>query len=223
MSPEAPFSIRLALSETTMALLSSARLGVHVLRSVVRRTPATTTLPYLARLQHTSFTESPVWIQKMKERFAALDADKKGTIDKDDLEALATKMANYRKLGSHGAGDARKRYFDTLYAVFDLQGPTTESEFVNIMKAFSSKSDAEMRAQGIADMVFEVIDEDGNGEISYDEFNRFHKTSSVNMPDHMIRYFFDTSDTNGDGVIQRSEFRRSVVKFLLSGEYISVM
>ena len=154
----------------------------------------------------------------MKERFAALDAEKKRIIDKDDLKALATKMANYRRLGSNGAGDARKRYFDTLHAVYNVQGPTTESEFINIMKAFSSKPDAEMRAQGIADMVFEVIDEDGNGELSYDEFHRFH-TTSVNMPDHMIRYFFDTSDTNGDGAIQRSEYRRSVIKFLLSDEY----
>ena len=71
----------------------------------------------------------------MKERFAALDAEKKRIIDKDDLKALATKMANYRRLGSNGAGDARKRYFDTLHAVYNVQGPTTESEFINIMKA----------------------------------------------------------------------------------------
>ena len=181
-----------------------------------RLPPVTSTARLLFRLQHDlSFTESPAWIQKMKDRFAALDVDKDKVINKEDLNLLAGKLAEYRGLGS----DACKQYFHTLNAVYDLQdGPTTEQEFINMMKIFAGKLDAKERLHGIADMVFEVVDTDNNGELSFDEFYRFHVTS-VNMTDEMIKHLFEVTDANGDGAIQRSEYRDTVVRFILTDKY----
>ena len=70
----------------------------------------------------------------------------------------------------------------------------------------------------IADMVFEVIDEDGNREISFEEYYRFYKASS-NMTEKMIRHLFHVADKNGKGVIQKEEFQESTAKLLLSADY----
>ena len=86
------------------------------------------------------------------------------------------------------------------------------------MKAFTSKPDARDRAHGIADMVFRIIDEDNNGEVSFDEFSRFYKAVS-NMPEEMIKFLFEKSDLDGNGVITNSEFRESTVKLLFSDDY----
>ena len=149
----------------------------------------------------------------MKDRFSALDVDKDGIINVEDVSFLANKLATYRNRGE----DASKRYFATFNAVFGVQGRTNMDEFLAGMKAFVVKPDAEERAHGIADMVFEIIDEDGNGEVSFDEYYRFHKASS-NMSEDMIKHFFATVDKNGDGILQRSEFRESTIKLLMSEE-----
>ena len=181
-------------------------MSISVLRTVRK------IIPLAVRMQST-YTESPGWIKKMKDRFAALDVDKNGVIDQEDVKYLASKLAAYRNRGE----DATKRYFTTFNAVFGVQGSINVDEFVSGMKEFVKKPDAEERAHGIADTVFEIIDEDGNGVVSYEEYYRFHKASS-NMSEDMIKHFFATVDKNGDGVLQRSEFRESTVKLLMSEE-----
>ena len=161
-----------------------------------------------------SLTDSPGWIRKMKERFAALDVDKNGVIDENDVVYLANKLATYRNRD----GSVCKQYFDIFNGVFGVKGLTNEEQFVAGMKVFVSKPDATKRAHKLADMVFEVIDEDGNSEISFEEYYRFYKASS-NMTEKMIRHLFHVADKNGDGVIQREEFQESTAKLLLSADY----
>ena len=127
--------------------------------------------------------------------------------------SFADRLAKYRNQGE----DATKRYFATFNAVYGLQKPTNEVEFVTGMKEFVSKPDAQDRVHGIADVMFKILDEDENGEVSYDEFYRCYKVVS-NMSEEMIQYIFTKSDLNGDGVISRSEFRETGVKLLLSDE-----
>ena len=161
-----------------------------------------------------SLTDSPGWIRKMKERFAALDVDKNGVIDENDVVYLANKLATYRNRD----GSVCKQYFDIFNGVFGVKGPTNEEQFVAGMKVFVSKPDATELAHKLSDMVFEVIDEDGNGEVSFEEYYRFYKASS-NMTEKMIRHLFHVANKNGDGVIQKEEFRESTVKLVLSADY----
>ena len=54
------------------------------------------TLTYLKWEQQSmaaSFTDNPIWVKKMKDRFAALDVDKNGTINDDDVALLAKNLA----------------------------------------------------------------------------------------------------------------------------------
>ena len=166
-----------------------------------------------------SFADSSAWIKKMKARFAALDVDNNGVINEDDIALFAKKLAGYRKEGK----DAEKRYFDVLNSVWSYgigggggQG-VNEDEFVQGMKQFVTRPDARERVNAYSAMVFGIIDTDKNGVIDYDEFKQFHKACS-NMDDQLIQRFFTDADTNGDGVIQVSEFEASTVKFMLSAD-----
>ena len=185
---------------------------VGVLRTV-RRLPVASVMAGFER-QSSTFTDSPGWINKMKDRFAALDENKDGIIDQRDVMSLASRLTKYSKQGE----EATRKYFATFNAVYGLhENPTNEEEFLTLMKAFASKLNAEELAHGIGDIVFYTLDEDRNGEVSYDEFYRCYKSVS-NMSEEMIQYLFIKSDLNGDGAISRSEFRESFVKLFLSDE-----
>lgn len=205
----------------SIASLRVLRFGPSIVRGFVPTSVARPAVKIMA-LEHSTpsgtsvadITKSPGWIQKMKERFAALDVDKNGVIDQSDVAYLANKLATFRN-----RDDAvSKQNFDTFNAVFGVKGPTTEEQFVAGMKMFVSKPDATELAHKIADMVFETIDEDGNGEVSFEEHYRFHK-ASANMNEKMIRHFFNKVDKNGDGVLQNEEFREATVKLLLTADY----
>ena len=164
----------------------------------------------------TSITESPVWINKMKIRFASMDVDKNGRVNVDDISILAKKFAGYRKEGK----EDEKRYFDALmlvysYATRGAEG-TNEEEFVEGMKEFVAQSDARQRVNGFAAMLFEVMDTDKNGVISFDEFMGFHKASNTKLDEELLKGIFMDADTNRDGVIQPSELEESLAKFFLS-------
>ena len=165
-----------------------------------------------------SFTDNPAWIKKMKARFAALDVDKNGVINENDIVLLAKKLAGYREEGK----DAEKRYFDTLKSVWSYgigeggQG-VNEDEFVEGMKQFVTTPDARERVNAYAAMVFGIMDADKNGVVDYDEFKQFH-SASTNMDDELVKRFFADADTNGDGLIQTSELAESIAKFLLSAD-----
>ena len=161
-----------------------------------------------------SLTDSPGWIRKMKERFAALDVDKNGVIDENDVVYLANKLATYRNRD----GSVCKQYFDIFNGVFGVKGPTNEEQFVAGMKVFVSKPDATELAHKLSDMVFEVVDEDGNGEISFEGYYHFLK-ASTNMTTKMIRHLFRVADKNGDRVIQKEELQESTARLLLSADY----
>ena len=155
----------------------------------------------------------------MQARFAALDVDKNGVINEDDVALLAKKLAGYRKEGK----DAEKKYFDMLNSVWSFgiggsggQG-VNEDKFVQGMKQFVTRPDARERMNAYSAMVFGVIDSDKDGVIDYDEFKRFHKACS-NMDDQLIERFFKDADINGDGVIRVSEFEASTAKFMLSAD-----
>lgn len=165
-----------------------------------------------------SVTDNPVWVKKMKARFTAMDVDKNGVINYDDVALLAKNLAAYRKEGK----DAEKCYFDTLksvwsYGIGEGTHGANEDEFIQGMRKFVIQPNARELVNAYSAMVFAIIDADKNGVIDFDEFTQFHK-ASTNMSDELIKHLFTEADTNGDGVIDVSEFEESTAKFLLSAD-----
>ena len=162
----------------------------------------------------TSFTDSPIWIKKMKMRFAILDVDKNGIFDSKDLATVARNLAAYRNEGP----DEEKHYFKVIQAtsLADEKG-VTEEEFIERAKTFVSQPDAKERVKVLVDAMFKIMDTKGNGTVSYEEFSQFQK--SFHIEQEMIDKFFKSADTNGDGVIDYQENSANFTKFFFSAEY----
>ena len=158
-----------------------------------------------------SFTDQPEWIEKMKMRFAMLDLNNDGLHSNVDVAIAAKRVASYRNEGE----ETEKRYFMIIQAVTlaDDKG-VIEEEFVQKLKKFVSQPDAKERVKELADMIFDVIDANKNGVISYDEFVQFH--SILNASQKIIDTLFKTADTNEDGIIDRSEIQASYAKLFFS-------
>ena len=167
-------------------------------------------LPTQVRMA-TSFTDSPAWIQRMKMRFDLLDIDNNGILGNADIALVAKNIATYR----NESPDAEKYYFKTLQSVTlaEEQG-VTKKEFIEQAKKFVSQPDAKERVKELADMVFEVIDANKNGVISYEEYSQVYK--AFNASQEMIDTYFKAADRNGDGFIDPSETQESYMKYFFS-------
>ena len=159
----------------------------------------------------TSFTESPLWIKKMKWRFDALDVDKNGIFNPADLAIVAKNLAAYRNEGL----DQEMHYFEVVKAVslLDEKG-ATEEEFIKQSRRFVSQPNAKECVKRYVDMVFKIMDADKDGVVSYEEFVQFYK--SFNMEQEMIDIVFNVADTNGDGVIDYQETYESFVRYFFT-------
>ena len=159
----------------------------------------------------TSFTESPLWIKKMKWRFAALDVDKNGIFNPADLAIVAKNLAAYRNEGL----DEEMHYYEVIKAIslVDEKG-STEKKFIERAKTFVSQPNAKECVKRYVDMIFKIMDADKDGVISYEEFLQFHK--SLDMEQEMIDIVFNVADTNGDRVIDYQETYESFVRFFFT-------
>ena len=102
----------------------------------------------------------------MKMRFALLDVDKNGIVDTKDVAIIAKNLAAYRNQGS----DEEKYYFKVMKAtsLVDEKG-VTEEEFIEKAKNFVSHPDAKEHVKTLVDIIFNIIDTNKDGLISYNE------------------------------------------------------
>ena len=70
---------------------------------------------------------------------------------------------------------------------------------------------AEERTAGLVDDFFTRIDENGDGEISFEELSAH--LAQLGFQPGAIEHIFDLLDVNRDGCIERSELQQSFVRF----------
>ena len=147
----------------------------------------------------------------MKTRFALLDVNKNGVVDTEDVAIVAKNLAAYRNQGPN----EEKHYFQILKttSLIDDKG-VTEEEFVERAKQFVSQPDAKEHVKALVDALFNIMDDNKDGLISYEEFMHFYK--SFNVPQEAIDMIFKDVDANGDGVIDYSETYEISAKFYFS-------
>ncbi|KAJ1993424.1 Calcineurin subunit B [Dimargaris cristalligena] len=138
-------------------------------------------------------------IQRLYKRFAKLDKDRSGTIDKEEF--LAIPQISNNPLAQR------------LIAIFDQDGggDVDFKEFINGLSTFSARGNKQEKLR----FAFKIYDMDRDGFISNGELFLVMKTMvGSNLKDEQLQQIVDKSimeaDQDGDGRISFEEFCKFV-------------
>ncbi|MFJ8443800.1 EF-hand domain-containing protein [Kitasatospora griseola] len=166
-------------------------------------------------------TEQDVITTKLERQFDALDANQDGYLEWADYQNLADRYIEAYKLDKD---DRRARAMQAFCQTYWLEllrhagvaaDRLTKDQFVTANRLAAIDTSRLNLADGGGHVIFDVIDVDGDNEITKDEFARFLRDVwKSDAPDAMDS--FTKLDTDGDGVISRMEFIRAVREYFLS-------
>ncbi|MEU9130438.1 EF-hand domain-containing protein [Kitasatospora sp. NPDC048540] len=158
---------------------------------------------------------------KLERTFQTMDANNDGYLDWTDYQKLADRYIQAYKLGKD---DRRARALQSFCQIYWLEllrhagvdaDRLSKDQFVMANRLASIDTSRLNMADGAGHVIFDVIDVDGDNEISKDEFKRFLRDVwRTEAPDSMD--VFNKLDTDGDGAISRQEFIRAVREHFLS-------
>lgn len=160
---------------------------------------------------------------KLERTFDQLDADQDGYLDWSDYEKLADRYIQGYSLPKD---DRRARALQTFSQIYWLEllrhsgvdgNRLTKDQFVTANRLAVIDTSRLNVTEGGGHAIFDVIDVDGDNEISKDEFVRLMRDV---WKDHSPRTMdlFTKLDTDGDGAISRHEFIRAVREHFLSND-----
>ncbi|MFD1148446.1 EF-hand domain-containing protein [Saccharothrix hoggarensis] len=143
--------------------------------------------------------------------FTAMDVNGDGFLERADFEALTDRWEGIRG----GAGHARlreimMRWWDALRASSDENDDHRVSvdEVLSVVDNLGTMLDLVVAT---AELMFEAVDEDGDGQVSAPEYARMiHAWTGNDAPTDAV---FARLDLNGDGSISKSEFVSHWVEF----------
>lgn len=173
---------------------------------------------------HSVSTTTPDLITLKLERiFDTMDANHDGYLDWTDYQKLADRYIQAYKLDKN---DRRARALQTFCQIYWLEllrhagvdsDRLAKEQFVIANRLAVIDTSRLNVTEGGGHAIFDIIDVDGDNEISKDEFARvLRDVWKTNAPDAMD--LFHKMDTDGDGAISRHEFIRLVREFYLSND-----
>ncbi|MFI8306199.1 EF-hand domain-containing protein [Streptomyces sp. NPDC085927] len=160
---------------------------------------------------------------KLERNFDVMDANHDGYVDWADYHKLADRYIQAYRLDKD---DRRARAIHTFCQIYWLEllrhagvegDRLTKDQYVTANRLAVIDTSRLNVTEGGGHAIFDVIDVNGDNEISKDEFARFLRDVwRSDAPDAMD--VFHRLDTDGDGVISRQEFIRAVREHFLSND-----
>lgn len=163
---------------------------------------------------------SPFIQRKIALAFYKYDQSKNGLLEKEDLVVVGKKIAE-----SFGLKESDLKYqkiietyaqaWDNYLAAADQDGDGKVSliEFFEAREKMNPSQIA--KNQEVNKLMFDCLDVDGNGTISFQEYEALLKAIGENNQE-IIKRGFDNMDINKDGSISRDEYAK-----LRSGYFVS--
>ncbi|MEU6240938.1 EF-hand domain-containing protein [Streptomyces sp. NPDC047024] len=168
-------------------------------------------------------TAQDVITVKLERSFDALDANRDGYLDWSDYQSLADRYIQAYKLDKKDRRAMALQMFCQMYWLELLRHAgvdsdrLTKDQFIAASRLSAIDTSRLNVTEGGGHAIFDVIDVDGDNEISKDEFARFLKDVWLSgAPDAMDS--FTRLDTDGDGVISRQEFIRAIREHYFSND-----
>jgi len=148
--------------------------------------------------------------------FTVLDTDKDGVVTKKDHELMGERFAAASTLDDARKAEIKQQFIQIWEKVIEADGKTqaiTPKYFITLL----NKQGRHMLGtiyQGICDIMFKVIDTDGDGLIQLAELQNFFKLFVNEDAEAQAKKAFSIIDTNNDGVISSEEFSTAFTDFL---------
>ena len=148
--------------------------------------------------------------RKMTRLFSVYDTDQNGYIEQQDYLQIAENFARLRDLRP-GSEDYQKLQskFGFVWEYIQKFGDSSRDNAVSLTE-FLDYADSLLQGNYAAvegstgSFLFELIDTDGDGEITLDEFRVFY--TAYRIQGALAREIFDKLDLNSDSVISAEEF-----------------
>lgn len=160
---------------------------------------------------------------KLERTFDQMDADKDGHLDWLDYQKLADRYIQGYNLAKD---DRRTRALQVFCQIYWLEllrhagvdgDRLTKDQFVTANRLAVIDTSRLNVTEGGGHAIFDVIDTDGDNEISKDEFARLMRDVWKDNSPATADLFYKL-DTDGDGAISRHEFIRAVREHFLSND-----
>ncbi len=158
---------------------------------------------------------------KIEAEFNKLDHNHDGYLDWSDYEDV---VGRYKKTARAGEDDRRIRALRAFYQMHWLEllrhagvdgDRLSKDQFVTATRRASADTSRLNVTETGGNVIFDLIDADGDGEISREELTRyFTGVWQINESDAM--YGFDAMDRDGNQSISRDEFVSGINEFLQS-------
>ncbi|GAA4916692.1 EF-hand domain-containing protein [Streptomonospora salina] len=152
--------------------------------------------------------------ERLNERFVHWDNNGDGTIDRSDFEAEAREIM--RNLGEDETSPRGRAVYDAYTQMWDFLASKAGRSSLNA-EEFAEVAEAEIISQGDAGFsrvlrptihaIVDLLDTDGDGRVSPDEFKRWLDAVGVSEDYDDI---FATIDTNGNGYLSIEELMVAV-------------
>ena len=161
-------------------------------------------------------------LRKMRTRAARLDINKDGFISREDYEIMSKRLTEYSKVTEEQA----KKICDAVLVIADsikLTGDTkypVEQFAAKISQAILGNTPEKNRGglQNSHNALFDVIDTNGDGHISVEEFKVYLKVVAPDVTEDQAKHAFDVIDANKNGEISREEFLAAAEEFFCGVE-----
>ena len=165
---------------------------------------------------------TPFQQRKLTRYFNCLDVDANGFFEKDDVNRIAERLAEAR--GIEKGTEAFDEIQGGLEMIWDnarLQSYSQDPNRVTLADwlvhediVLSTEEWREQYMKKVTRDVFDLVDADGNGEISVEEYTQLMRAFGVE--EGIPEWSFQHLDLDGNGVIDKEEFVQIVEEFHIS-------
>ncbi|HXE71265.1 MAG TPA: EF-hand domain-containing protein [Candidatus Nitrosotenuis sp.] len=172
---------------------------------------------------------TPLQRRKLSRKFALLDTDHDGRLRQGDLQRVQAYLASMRSLDAGSPEGTRLvELFSSYWKALerscdrDWDGTVTLEEWLHYhdlalwreAEALATSSHYHGTLEGAAGFLFELLDADGDGRITRQEYRQF--LSACGLDAHEAAECFMRLDLDGDGYLSRDEMLTLVDEFYFS-------
>ncbi|WP_031068066.1 EF-hand domain-containing protein [Streptomyces sp. NRRL WC-3742] len=170
-----------------------------------------------------AINEDTLLDQKIDRCFGHIDAAGKGSIDREDLLTLGTRLLS--EFGEQPTSPRGTRlmmgmteFWDALYSAADTDGDSrlSREEYRSGMKGafITSKDGFDATFRPLTEAICTLLDTDGNGEVDAQEFHAWQQVFGTSQADS--HEAFRALDTDGSGALSVDELLAAMREYYTS-------